>query len=289
MAYALPSIGLVELFEQEHRPIFSFDILQRADPPAIYQNAHLKQLGVFEELFAQPERDLVDPTLPADHSFSQWTLQQDAPEDKCSQERWHRGITWVKTTLRGRWRIIRGETSSHGPETEKLQDPTHSGTSPASVDKSDNEAFRIDMGVATGSFNSGGIDWAVSSTKARPSDCGSWIRGFDWSVSPLGPIETWNPQLQRNVLQLLADPRPAALVWGKDRCILYNERYAPIAGKQHPAMQGKRFIDAWPTVASTFETIFVRGETTGQASTMGMPFSYWRGMGTPRRCFVLGP
>lgn len=71
------------------------------------------------------------------------------------------------------------------------------------------------------------------------------LRDFNWSISPLGPLEQW-PQSLRNVVTLILDsPFPMCLSWGPDLRLLYNDAYLPILGEKHPSALGARMQDVW--------------------------------------------
>ena len=76
------------------------------------------------------------------------------------------------------------------------------------------------------------------------------IAAHDWAETPLGPLESWPPHLQVATGILLQSPLPLALMWGEDGILLYNARYASIAGRSHPAILGRGVRDAWPEAAA---------------------------------------
>lgn len=94
-------------------------------------------------------------------------------------------------------------------------------------------------------------DWTVPGCKVEISEYIEWFRNFDWSSTPVGPIEDWPPALRRSVLELHVDPRPCALYYGKDRVVMYNELYKEVVGSKHPGIVGVPFTDAWPELGST--------------------------------------
>jgi|GEM_PF-5627254 len=59
------------------------------------------------------------------------------------------------------------------------------------------------------------------------------IRDFDWSKTPLGPIETWSPALRTMTSVMLANRFPLLLWWGPDQISLYNDAYIPVLGMKH--------------------------------------------------------
>jgi two-component sensor histidine kinase len=61
------------------------------------------------------------------------------------------------------------------------------------------------------------------------------IRVHDWAATPLGPIEAWSEALKTTVGVLLALNEPAALAWGPQFVILYNDAYVALYGDRHQA------------------------------------------------------
>src|SRR5436305_1019061 len=49
------------------------------------------------------------------------------------------------------------------------------------------------------------------------------VRGFDWSTTPLGPIESWPQELVMVVNLTLGSPVPARTLWGRDHILIYND------------------------------------------------------------------
>src|SRR5690349_5415137 len=69
---------------------------------------------------------------------------------------------------------------------------------------------------------------------AGGGEMGARIRAFDWSATPLGPIESWTPALRTMVSILLANRFPLLLWWGPDYVQIYNDAYIPVPGTKHP-------------------------------------------------------
>jgi len=77
-------------------------------------------------------------------------------------------------------------------------------------------------------------------------DIAALIRTRDWGATPLGPVSGWPERLRGLVDALLENPVPTALLWGPDGILLYNDGYAVVCGKKHPAALGGSVRDAWP-------------------------------------------
>jgi hypothetical protein len=61
-------------------------------------------------------------------------------------------------------------------------------------------------------------------------ECEHFMNLFDWQSLEIGPMSTWQRQLQRSFVGILVDPRPACIYWGSDAILLYNEAFIPVLG-----------------------------------------------------------
>jgi hypothetical protein len=95
---------------------------------------------------------------------------------------------------------------------------------------------------------------------------GARIAAFDWSKTPIGPIESWSTTLWTVVRLLLVSPHPTLLWWGPDYISLYNDSYAPILGTKHPWALGKPcsqcWQEIWPVLRPLIDTPFGGGPAT---------------------------
>jgi len=81
---------------------------------------------------------------------------------------------------------------------------------------------------------------------------GAAVRCFDWSKTPLGPVERWPAGLHATVSLALGSTFPMAIIWGQGHVQVYNEGYRPICGPKHPGSMGQDFRECW---ASAFPVI----------------------------------
>ena len=77
---------------------------------------------------------------------------------------------------------------------------------------------------------------------------GERIRAFDWSKTPLGPIESWSPALLTMVHIMLANRFPLLLWWGSQYISIYNDAYIPVLGEKHPWALGKPVSECWKEI-----------------------------------------
>ena len=81
-----------------------------------------------------------------------------------------------------------------------------------------------------------------------PGAVAELMRGHDWQRSPLGPPEGW-PQSLRSVVSLLLTSKfPMFVAWGPSLGLLYNDPYAEILGRKHPAGLGRPFREVWSEI-----------------------------------------
>lgn len=92
-------------------------------------------------------------------------------------------------------------------------------------------------------------------------------RAFDWSQTPVGPIEYWPESLLITVNTLLASRHPMFLWWGDDLVQFYNDAYRPsIGADKHPSALGQNGIDCWPEIwpiiGPQIEAVMTHGEAS---------------------------
>jgi len=89
------------------------------------------------------------------------------------------------------------------------------------------------------------------------------IRAFDWSQTPLGPLEYWPDELRVALSIAEHSAFPTAIYWGPELRILYNDAWAFIPGERHPGALGRPgrevWSDIWPIVGPQFEQVMETG------------------------------
>ena len=112
----------------------------------------------------------------------------------------------------------------------------------------------------------------LSGDDTRPLTMRQRIRAFDWSSTPLGPMESW-PEALKLALNISEHSAfPTAIYWGPDLRLLYNDAWAPIPGERHPGALGRPakevWSDIWPIVGPQLEAVMARGEGLNSAEQM---------------------
>lgn len=90
---------------------------------------------------------------------------------------------------------------------------------------------------------------ATDYTKLLPQggEMGTRIREFNWNEHPLGPIESWQPELTMSMSTALNSGFPTLIMWDKELYILYNDAFSKFLGTdgKHPYILGKRADEIW--------------------------------------------
>ncbi|MCL1475486.1 PAS domain S-box protein [Argonema antarcticum] len=83
-------------------------------------------------------------------------------------------------------------------------------------------------------------------------EMGQLMRSLDWSVTPLGPAESWPQSLRTSASICLASPFPILICWGSEAIAIYNDAYRSIFGAtKHPQALGQPGRSAWPQIWET--------------------------------------
>src|SRR5690242_7331896 len=97
-------------------------------------------------------------------------------------------------------------------------------------------------------------------------EMGERIRMFDWSQTPLGPIDSWSPALLTMVRIMLVNRFPLLLWGGPDYISIYNDAYIPVLGRKHPWALGlpvrEVWSEIWHVLQPLIDTPFQGGEST---------------------------
>jgi signal transduction histidine kinase/serine phosphatase RsbU (regulator of sigma subunit) len=101
---------------------------------------------------------------------------------------------------------------------------------------------------------------------ARGGEMGAAIRALDWSRTPIGPLESWPPELRTAVDICLSSRFPILIWWGPELVKIYNDDYSAILGRKHPEALGRAGREVWPEIwdiiGPMLEGVLERGEAT---------------------------
>jgi signal transduction histidine kinase len=89
-------------------------------------------------------------------------------------------------------------------------------------------------------------------------EMGEGIRKFDWSKTPVGPMEDWPQSLITSIQIMLASRQPIWVAWGAELTYFYNDPYKAIIGGRHPSALGKPMREVWPELWPFIEPMLQR-------------------------------
>lgn len=61
---------------------------------------------------------------------------------------------------------------------------------------------------------------------------GERIRESDWTLHPMGPVDTWEASLRTGLGIMLSSSFPSFLAWGEDLSLFFNDAYVPMLGRK---------------------------------------------------------
>ncbi|WP_116811393.1 ATP-binding protein [Steroidobacter cummioxidans] len=99
------------------------------------------------------------------------------------------------------------------------------------------------------------------------SELGRLVSAFDWSNTPLGPLERW-PQSLRTAVNLVLDSRhPMWMSWGPRATFIYNDAYVQVLGPaKHPWALGRPaeevWAEIWDVCGPLADKVFQHGEAS---------------------------
>ncbi|KAL1903583.1 hypothetical protein Sste5346_000211 [Sporothrix stenoceras] len=301
---------LVELLNQDDRPTFLVDAnigtpdTERPSEPwkVVFANTALQALpSVLAKLSAADQDITVSSEDDALTQFKTWALQlttESAPkQDPISFAGWR----WTASTLRGRFRVVRGlgidSTVPPSPPSPPAADDVVSATatatatgesglqakSPLPADAITTSALIVDDSDSTTAIptaiNLGAslitipavedakasFDWTrIAVSDDMPAHI-RFARSVDWGATPLGPIERWPGDLRTMANLVMGSPHPAAMYWGPSFTAIYNETYVSLAGQKHPQLMGSPYSKSWAEIWDAMEPIFHSAWNAGQA------------------------
>ena len=98
-------------------------------------------------------------------------------------------------------------------------------------------------------------------------ECRNLFDVYDWESSDIGPKDSWAVELRTLVNVMLGSLQPMLIVWGPSQTTLYNDGYAEMCGKRHPAAFGKPFGELWHDIWDQVEPI-ISAAYAGQGTSM---------------------
>ncbi|GFE86713.1 ATP-binding protein [Steroidobacter agaridevorans] len=99
------------------------------------------------------------------------------------------------------------------------------------------------------------------------SELGRLVSAFDWSKTPLGPLERWPTSLRTAVNLVLDSRHPMWMSWGPRATFLYNDAYVQVLGPaKHPWALGRPaeevWAEIWDVCGPLADKVFRHGEAS---------------------------
>lgn len=110
------------------------------------------------------------------------------------------------------------------------------------------------------------FDWTKLPLKDSLPDHIKFAKTTDWGSTAVGPMTDWPSGLRTMSSLIMASPHPAAMYWGSDMVVIYNEAYIALAGKKHPSLMGMNYTDAWAEIWDEVEPVFSNAWNSGQST-----------------------
>lgn len=308
----LQGIGIIELLEQDDRPTFVIDLNDPANFSSgplhiMFANAALRTApGILELLQQDAAASGHNPEFPGFRAWAVSLVLEKAGQCVATQAVTYAGFPWTSSTLRRRFRIIRGNnftaSATPTPPSPAPQPPPAAGQTANGVwqvhgprERNDYFGQSVDGHVRAHSeprrrpeptpdavvrpFDDLALatplllplhttfDWTrIPADEPSLSSHHQFARSIDWASTPLGPVESWPPELRIMTNMIMGSPHPAALYWGRDYVAIYNEAYISVIGQKHPSLMGSRYRDIWPEIWDEIEPVFESGWNEGRAT-----------------------
>ena len=96
----------------------------------------------------------------------------------------------------------------------------------------------------------------IESVFAGSGEMAARMRAFDWSATPLGPVEQWSDALRCSVGIILASDYPMSIAWGPQLVTLYNDAFRSLLGTKHPSALGRIARDVLPEAWHLVEPLY---------------------------------
>jgi hypothetical protein len=283
------AIGIKEFLDCDPRPTFVVDQNTNFDTglEPIYSNVSLrsniqlmKALSIKTKFHSPHHAPKVSST-----EFKAWLkeiYQLETIETSTSTSFSFWGFQWTGFILR-EWLVISGSDSNREPKgisghlalrsessnvlagQQSEAQRNRSSCSNSGVDAVDQGSPTI---IGAHSLFISGVtpDWTLPQPEHDLSPHIIFARSIDWSATALGDMSTWTPEFRQVVCLLMANPHPAAVFWGEELTVVYNDAYAKgVAGIKHPALMGTGFRGPFSEIWDSVSEIFDECRRTGQS------------------------
>ncbi|PKS05150.1 hypothetical protein jhhlp_008517 [Lomentospora prolificans] len=151
-------------------------------------------------------------------------------------------------------------SNTQAQSSESSRQPPNKNTSSSGSTGGSSQSARLTLATPEKAV----ADWTVSEPKGILSAHVAFARTVNWANTPLGPMEKWSPEFRQIANLVMGNPHPAAIFWGSDLTMFYNEAYAnEVAGNKHPSLMGTGFSGPFSELWDSVSGIFAECARTG--------------------------
>lgn len=306
---ALSSLGICEWLEDNPRLVFIVDLDNGQDSGMLptFCNAALRARHGLLDLVFNPKR-LDTRRHPAASKFADFRTWASTMTIE-SQTYIVHNIRWTSYTVKARWKCISGDdisTLAASTNMELRSSLRRPAPSPLALSERVTKLRRTETDPVSGNVGASvearaATDvlpvndynlWTKSKTSSAaprlvhhslsdfdctrfppkiPSKHIDLVRAFDWSTTPLGPINQWPFSLRQMCNLVLLDVDPAVIYCGPDLIMIYNEPWIVLAGQLHPEILGqgvhKPFAGVWDYYVDLFRKVWDTGQVVREEAS----------------------
>ncbi|KAG9726700.1 hypothetical protein KCU73_g12829, partial [Aureobasidium melanogenum] len=246
----LADVGILELLRNDDRPTFVLGPSATITKPQYEQEIVFTNIALDTFLVEHAQSDAFDSwsqTLiksPKEHGRT-WTFA---------------GRAWTSTLVGGIWLIVYcaqtvfTDANQQSGLSNKLQyDGRVSTRKPPSWDvlsPPPESSPKI-------------LDWTKFDVPGLSSHV-QFIKNFDWSSTPIGPIDKWPGRLSSVIISICTNPDPRIVLWGEELIMIYNAACASLIGEKHPYAMGRSCSEVqaeiWPQMSSLLQPALLEGK-----------------------------
>ncbi|MFN6945366.1 MAG: PAS domain S-box protein [Cytophagaceae bacterium] len=99
-------------------------------------------------------------------------------------------------------------------------------------------------------------------------EMGKLIASYNWTSTPVGPIESWPQNLTTTISIIVNSKFPMFLFWGEEHLCFYNDAFRKVLGSdgKHPMALGKPGKEVWPEIWHVIEPMIEQVLESGEAT-----------------------
>lgn len=268
----LEEVGVLELLKDDDRPSFVLEgdtsLLSLLNTQIVFRN---EALATFVQAYSKA------------YDFENWARTLPVSRDNGKKQTWDfGGRAWASTLLQNRWLLVYCSQQEH-VEAVSLPDGVEhdeanrsvalADSATASAVSPDNAALTShpvkpswpDLMGDSPTSEPKILDWTRYHLEELSPYC-RFLKEFDFSASPLGPMATWPNALRRHFVGICSNPEPRVILWGERNCLVYNEAAVCRIGYRHPAALGmpaaETFHEIWAQLTPMVHSVLFEGKST---------------------------